>query len=264
MTIAAGFSSASGAVLCADSEETAWLKGSTQKAYLYPLAPNRMFGMASAGHASLCDLLQQQIWYALVRNKKADLDLGLIEEVVERIHKRHIWPNPDKPSVGAVLVLTSPKRGPRLIRVLDGVVTEHQDYVAVGVGADMATYWQRILMRERTMALSMNELIAIATYVVWQTKQSVPGCGGRTSILVFSPNGGMGSLLTDAMVQELETSFQQALHAYGDALRNAFMESSNDVGLDNFIDIVRGIKGVHFEALMRHIRSRLRLRGGVD
>lgn len=221
MTIAVGLRSVHGTILCADTEETGWaLKGRVEKVRVQVVGGGRIFGFVGAGTGPLCDFLEQEIAKALhtTPTNKPDADLDLIRRVVIKVHKQYFWPNPawksDNPLVGALMVLRHLDRDTVLLRCGDGVVTEHPQYASVGVGADMADYWHRILLPIGCSEYQRDRLIAIAAFVLWQTKQFVPGCGGQTSIASFHP-GGFDWGPSFVLIRQLEASFELILRSYG-------------------------------------------------
>ena len=135
--------------------------------------------------------------------------------------------------------------GTILLRILDGVVTQHYDYVSVGVGVDMADYWKRILIAWDCSGFPLDLLSAIGIYILWQTKQSVPGCGGRTAIATFTPGGGYVAGPSVVLVRQLEESFETVLRGYGSLICRVFNPEGNlEKALEEFSEkMKRAVSG---------------------
>jgi hypothetical protein len=223
MTIVAGFCSINGVVLCADSEETGHaMKGPVRKVNLRMLSKG-FIGFAAAGDAHMCEFLEQEIVEALQKTPfDVDERVEVIRKAAYAVFQDYIWPNPSPPYVSALVAVPSGVDvRPALLRIHDGAVTRHMDYVSIGVGQDVANAWARLLLPLGGAAAALETLEDAATFILWQVKQSVPGCGGRSDILLFRSEGSAGGGRSPTLTTMLERAFEGIQKAYGEFLVRA-------------------------------------------
>jgi hypothetical protein len=233
MTIVAGFCSSQGTILCADSEESGgFSKGAIDKIRIHILDDGALFAFAGAGWSTYIDLLEEELVQALKDAPKGKSEVETLRRATIRVHKKYIWPNPatDK-YLGAVVVLQKNGRR-RMLRIHEGVVTTHHNYVSVGMGWEVANYWNRFLMPLGCRSLSLDITAALAIFILWQVKKSVQGCGGPTSMAVFTAEGGFsrGPVIGSA----LESSFEKVMGAYSSLVGSAF---NFDTDLDRALEV---------------------------
>jgi hypothetical protein len=174
-------------------------------------------------------------------------DLKEMRREVLDAHTKYFWPNPawkeGQPTVGALMVLRDSAGGVSLLHCLNGVVTEHDDYASVGIGSGMADYWKRILLPGGCKSDALETLTALAAFIVWQTKESVPGCGGRTALATFRHGGGYTWTAARFTLNPLplEVASERVLAAFG-VLVSALcdQDSSVDEALGVFSAKVNG------------------------
>jgi hypothetical protein len=262
MTIVAGFCSGDGAILCADSYESAkdYYKATVQKVRIHPLKSG-IFGFGGAGSASLCDALESHLVDALKGTARGDDRVEIIREQVGVFFQRHIWPNPLQPEVASVMLLSG--KPPILLRQgTDSTVTPFADYTSVGIGSYVADKWKTLLFPFGCNGIPLDQLAAAAVCILWHVKQNVEGCGERTSIHTFSDGGYGGHHGSPVLISSFEAAYKEIHLAYGQLLaRVSDPRGSSSQFLTDFSERVSRALGAptsfyqHLDEFMRMLHS---------
>lgn len=242
MTIAVGFLTGDGAVLCADSQETIsdYSKTTTQKIRTADFYGNWRLAIAGSSDAAhYIDLFQ----YDLVQRLSAAQDydyvriIGAIKATLHQIHKQHIWLRKDGRPVLQLLIGIQgmkPHHTRALLVSQEAVVLPVREYESIGVGAHMANaVKERMFSRNGLIYNGSAELAAnYGIYILKHVKKSIVGCDGNTLVAIMKD----GNLrwLTHEEVAEVEQAvegFDQ--HQY--QLRRALLDPAVDEnGVANF------------------------------
>lgn len=199
MTIALGFCTSDGGLLCADTYDaiTGLSKGFVRKVRLHSF-DGCAIGFAGAGTGGICDGLERAIAEALERSDAGTSDVRVrqIEGAVRRFYRRYIWPDPqfrEGSGLEALILfhdLTT--RDSMLLKSSHSpVLSKHMDYASIGSGSFVANRW-RELMIPYGFVSPLDWAAAIALYLVCQAKQSVDGCGDWTDFVMFRREGAYG------------------------------------------------------------------------
>lgn len=236
MTIAAGFTSPTGIVVCSDSLESTAVgygKGMVQKVFVEPVEPGFLY-FSAAGYPGPCDFVRQQIVAALRAEPQWNKDryVEVIRQVVRDYYKDHVWPSGLASQFGAVIALWGHNNEHVLLKTdLDSTVVQCRAYACVGIGSKAAERAAALFFPGNPgacLTASFDQLVAIAAYVIWVAKETIDGCGGPTQIAVYSKAGGGFIHHTSVAIDALEGAFSEFEHATSHAMRRLLHPGIND------------------------------------
>lgn len=195
MTIALGIMASDGVVLAADTQESVpgyWkidqgkiLGGTTWN--LGPPSYKAAWLFSGAGNAGYVDALIQRL-QGLVGERPADADEAelRIQALVQTFHAEHVAPfTADVPQV-YMLVGAQCNHSTGLWTTEKSTIARYHHYAAVGIGNHYAKSILNRLWAYR--ALDVAGTVALAAYVVFQTKAFIEGCGNFTDIYFLTNN----------------------------------------------------------------------------
>jgi hypothetical protein len=226
MTIAFGFRSRDGWILAADSQETVsdYSKTATRKIRLIEVNTEWRIAYVGAGHGSYIDMLQWQIEKSCQSATDFNFDVAerIINAEVLSLHKKHIWPRQraDKPEIHTLILVQQKKEvfpvwdAMRMFATCDSAVVPIEDYHAIGIGAHMADYLEKIRYR---VLMKTEAAERVAIYVLKEIKESINGCGDK-SIVCFVSADGSFRFTTPSELEPIEKSCE----ALNDALQEIF------------------------------------------
>jgi hypothetical protein len=193
VTIAVGFHTSGGIVLCADSQETVaeYIKRHHVKIDLRPL--NRITNEGScalfsgAGNSDLIDHLIDKLWNAMKSKSDIDQMVAAIEDELLRIYERFVPLFPTGELDATFLVaLWAPPDQLELIKISGPVVNRRIAGGSIGFGNILSTYIANRLLYPK---VQLEEALAVAIYTVNEVKQHVRECGGETHAVIISYDG---------------------------------------------------------------------------
>lgn len=194
MTIAIGFLTGDGAVICADSQEMigSYGKSTAQKIRTTDFFNNWRLVIAGASdQAHYIDLFQDEVVRQLIGTQTFDYGrvVSIIKATLHKIHKQHIWlrrsGQPQLQLLIGIQGIDPPSRG--LLWTEEAVVLPVQEYRSIGIGTYAAdAIWDRLFP---TRGLIYNSRVEIAAnfgiYMLRQIKKAVQGCDGFTLVAIL-------------------------------------------------------------------------------
>jgi len=209
VTIIAGFKCNEGLVVCADTQETVGaVKRHVPKLRYEDLMPspamsalggtshpNSDMAVAFCGAANngpFIDKLVDCAWREAQTANDLEEACEAIEESIKdsyrqfgRIYQRGYCPEAE--------LIFGVKMGGRskLFYALGPVVNEKDGYSAGGVGIYMADF---LASRMYSRYLHLSQCLVLAAYVLFQAKEHVEGCGGRSEIAILRNEGTSGRI----------------------------------------------------------------------
>jgi hypothetical protein len=216
MTIAAGFCTDKGILLCADSQYTGGAKVNQQKLFGYTILQpgfdtiNVTFALA--GHEIYGKMAIENCVDALQSCKPKELTLRkarhLLRTAVKDIHEQYVDTRPDpveKDNARFELVIGCwlPQGGGlKLFRTNGPGVVSGGDYYCVGIGAYLGDYLMRNVFNR---SMSIREVALLAIQALAAAKAYDANCGGESQFLVIHSDGELGSLIEYNNIQQVET-----------------------------------------------------------
>lgn len=193
MTIAIGVLCSDGLVLAADREEgDGYLKNDTGKIYhMARFVPSLAWlSVTGAGDAAALDEISKLLSDTFTeRDEERTSDEE--QEALVRRHRSYYrevilpfskQPSNERPDYSLIIGTVRQRGlGAKLFTTSKLAWNVSQDYAAVGIGASIANMWLQRLY-ERMPAISA---IRLASYVVYQVKSSVSGCGFSTDVVML-------------------------------------------------------------------------------
>ena len=244
MTIAIGVLARDGLVIAADTEESdGFLKTTTSKVKLNirlqaDQVAAHLPGGAVARSTAVCAVtgagtssLIESLGDRLVRtgtefaDQSDDAVLGAIQSVLEPFHRDHVvpfsgWPLQERPDVSLIVGITN-KTQNRLYSTERTLARKCAPVAAVGIGGMMAhSLLRRLGPRIGSMDLSADDAVSLVAYVLFQVKESVPGCGKLTEMTVLM--NGRQIDIPWIVLRNMETVFIRHARLEARAIRYAF------------------------------------------
>jgi hypothetical protein len=250
MTIALGVLALDGLVVAADTEESdGYLKTAESKirvsssvdssagsANLTPgigvptrTGTSAATAVAGAGTASYIDAVSEALWSPCIDHAHED-DQKLIDAIAAPLgtfYREHVvpfaaYPALERPDFELLIAAThrsaAPQNRHRLFVTDKTSIRRCVPYAAIGVGGMFA----RVLLKRLYPGVyrsGVGAVAALAAYVAFQVKESVPGCGKFTEIVVFQ-NGGR-SYIRWSDVRDLESVFLEHASLESEAFASA-------------------------------------------
>lgn len=223
VTIIAGFRCSEGVVVCADTQETiGTAKRNVPKLRFEPQwaidvgVPPTPIAAAFCGatnNGAFVDKLVDVAWNEAQQASSLDEACLRIEKSIKHTHQEfgQIYQPGYLPD--AELVYGVKMHGKcRLFHALGPVVNEEQKQASGGIGSYMADF-----LSSRMTPVTIRQLIILAAYVLFQTKEHVDGCGGDSHIAVL-PHAGEAKLLTFREVEYFTKMVECADHYLADLI----------------------------------------------
>lgn len=202
MTIAAGFTCSDGAILFSDTEETLQsIKLPGHKGRLSPPDGRRLtVAMVGAGRTDSVTLLMEHVASALA-NVENVLDATVaLRKAVRDVWVDHFLPDQAMAQMNPQLIVTLADPDDFSILKTDRTAAVHvAAYDAIGSGWETAS---SVFGRFYTPKMPLARAIALATYVLSQTKRYATGCGGESDIIAVTRNKSM--FIDPRMISDME------------------------------------------------------------
>ena len=188
MTIAVGMLCSDGVVIAADREEgDGYFKNDVGKirATFRGRSPVGQIAIAGAGSGPYIDEVSKSLTSEFCEEASGKEELlKKHREYFKGVVRPMAVYGVNAPDYGLIIGVTGGNTGMSLYSTSGLAFNEIQDYEAIGVGAMVANSWfSRLWDRVPVQWGAM-----LAAYVVFQVKQSVPGCGQGTDIIILSAN----------------------------------------------------------------------------
>lgn len=260
MTIVAGFKGPEGIVLCADTQETVGIsKRNVPKLRFEPSGPLAAMRSALSGESvedrlaiAFCgstdngpflDMLVDKAWQSAQSATSLREASTLIEREIKRVYReyRGIYQTGFMPSVELIYGI---KRNGHsaLFHAYGPAITEKDKFVTAGIGYYLADFLAERMYDSR---LGLRQLIVIAEYVLFQTKEHVEGCGGDSHIAVLRNKD------TSGMVDSTNVGAISALVKAADRKTGQLLMAFANLGLTDQQLIESGEQMLHIMADIR-------------
>ena len=249
MTIAAGFCCSNGIVLATDSQYTLGYLARIQGPKIFRLKDRNGLRMAVAGAGDVAYMqkavedIDRRLDEKFQGPVNHDQISDIIEKVVTRLYLGHLYkcpaPDNERPHFWLLVAVWIEGLGVRLIRTERTAVCYVNGFWCLGVGDILSNY----LLRSRyQQSLDFEDIIAIASYVINETKSYVPGCGGETEIVVLGENGTLGNVaqgLINITEKNIATLREQSEHLIQESLNLSNEEEYLQLLVQAFGDAIR-------------------------
>lgn len=216
VTVVAGFRFKRGVVLCADTQETV---GDIYKRHV----PKLRFEESPRAYASLggsdlavafcgatnkgsfVDKLVDRAWIAARNESDIDAVCEAIEKSIEETYRHYggIYQAGYMPDAELIYGVKMGGQS-RLFSANGPESNQQQQYCTGGVGSYLADF---LVARMYTEGLTVQQCVILAAYVLFQTKEHVDGCGGKSHIAVLGedgPSGQVDAQRIEAITKNLE------------------------------------------------------------
>jgi hypothetical protein len=248
VTVLAGFRCSKGLVLFADTQETVGVA----KRHVPKLRFEEFTGAVRAlrgsdlavafcgatNNGAFVDKLVDLAWTAAQTEDDIDSVCEAIEKSIEETYRHFgaIYQPGYLPD--AELIYGVKMNGQsRLFNALGPAVNERDEYCTGGVGTYMADF---LAARMYSVGLTVQQCVILAAYILFQTKEHVDGCGGKSHIAILredGPSGLVDSQRVDAITENVQKADLQ--------LGNLLLASSDlDIGDKEFKENANQVFGV--------------------
>lgn len=194
VTIVAGFKCQGGAVLCADTQETAQdIKLWVDKLKVYDKAWCQA-GFAGSGPSYIVDRLIERITQELDKGYDELARVSAcIRLALREVYENEVNPHPEPPEdkIVRLLIAVRPRaqQGITLLKTDATIIHELPCYDIVGVG-ELVGYIAKSLY---SPTLTLAQGVILSTHLVSIAKKYVDSVGGDTHILVITSDGRIGA-----------------------------------------------------------------------
>lgn len=179
--------------MAADSEETRGesFKLSVPKMHISPLKPKRGWFciIGGAGHSDFIDILCERIESIPNAVQSHSGFRTTLEEILRDFYEGHIYKAPDYSAldIQLLIALWTKADGLALFQTARTATKECKNFACIGWGEQQALSVMKLWYKNNRPSA---DLILLATHVIKQAKEYVPGCGGDTWINVLNANRG--------------------------------------------------------------------------
>jgi 20S proteasome alpha/beta subunit len=250
VTIATGFKCIDGIVLSSDTELTHGdaLKLNQGKLTIFD-GYNFKAAMTGAGEWEYIKMAFERILDEFMRLQSESETprisshevRRIVESTVLNIYKRHIRFSPQEPKPGFwLLVGVETPDETFLIKSADTAIRKSDGFECIGTGSALGNYLADMLYQP---FMSVREGIFLTIYILRLAKKYVPYVGGRSSIVVLTPEG----IRVPAVVGDIEAAFDEVEALIRPLLFQAVDRLITDEEFKNrsnlMIDILQRIRG---------------------
>ena len=215
MTIAAGYMSSNGILLCADTEHSDNI-AKYKKTKVYQLKQHLI--VTGAGNSHLLKVAADRLFYAIPKapaNEQAAL--ASVDKVIYDLHRRNIYKNfsaesQNRPEVHLIVAVRCGDGKLTLIKTENDAASLGGSYVSVGTGAYLFEYWAHHLFDRQ---LDFEAASYLLLFILREVKLHVSGCGGDSQVLVLARDenywAGSEMLRDDSLLAGFPASVCQVL-----------------------------------------------------
>jgi hypothetical protein len=262
VTIAAAMRCQGGVILCADSLASGGDINLSQSKIVTINLPELRSNLAISFSGGISHCMSAISAMGLTLRKipasKGPLNEELlkfvVEDVLARFYKKHIYPDPQfgtwaEDSVCLLIVLQNTEGlGTSIFSTEKTVVNLHGEAAFIGAGAALARYVIEPLVCISVASTPDDKVLLLADHMLQQVKRSVPGCGDESHFFFVSNDRGFCPLTREPLLaRERSDTFRQIIAE--------LFYASADLDLDD--DLVR--IGLHMtDKRIRNIREEQR------
>jgi 20S proteasome alpha/beta subunit len=205
MTIAIGFKSTNGIVLCADSlEQDGVTKRNVAKLFSYQVGDEWGIAIASAGDGDLADSFNENL-VSNLGNSDFDEDrlMSKLRTAISEV--RYSYPYDQ---FGMLIGIFGPSfpLSPKLYRVSGNHLGPVSRFQAIGIGAPLAEF---ICSQIHSPVLNVVESARLGIMAILRTKEHAEGCGGPTSIVSFTHGQTDWEIKPQGEIATIEAEFSE-------------------------------------------------------
>lgn len=252
MTIAIGLNCESGALLCSDTKYTGSMAIYEPKIF----SRDYFYGSKSAfvvvGNAAFAKMAVRRCEGALAKAKKSTLREmeELIESVLLKVHKEHIFKHPDRnleggPDFWLIVALWSPEDGLRTYHTNQTALVPFDLFHCAGSGEYLGRYLLTPIYKKPDFKLPYATTIACT--VLMRVKGYDANCGGNSQFLLLSKTGWMGRMHEFAI-----SRIEQFSHLFDETSEMLFADLRDVSKMDH--EIEESLEG--FKRLVLNYRSK--------
>jgi 20S proteasome alpha/beta subunit len=215
MTIAIGILAQGGLVVGADSEEsTGYLKSNQHKLLTVyngvPVGPPPYPAVCiftGAGDSGYVEALIEKLSTVFYDDALPEHALKqALSQRLKEFYKDHVipfaaFPENNRPAV-ELLMAVNRKQHPRLLVTERTTIRSASPYGTIGIGSTVA----KIVLDALWRPASLDEIGALAVYVLSVVKEQVEGCGKRSSVMAIDTSQATASMSAERIL-ELEALF---------------------------------------------------------
>jgi 20S proteasome alpha/beta subunit len=244
VTIAAGFCCDDALILATDTEYwSGGIKIPGRKLFVLPPALDHKVAIAGAGDVAFMkmavDMLSDKISH---QTCTANQIQSKVQEVINEIYKKHIYPYPakleEKPLLQLLVAAWTKADGLTLFGTALTAVFEikRNEYLCLGFGSDVASYIVDAFWQASALGVSSLDTEMVAVHAVAMAKKYAQFCGGDTELLTLEAAG--FTIASHSQVELMEgycENFMRSIAAlfvppiFGDLNDEGFVADLNDL-----------------------------------
>jgi hypothetical protein len=265
MTIAAGFATSDGILLCADSQYTGWEKVYKDKLFCGVFG-TVMVSFALAGDDVLGKSIIDDCWESLSEIPSDEQTIWNVRKSIRRVIKRELRDFPEtverpKPQflIGIGNFSTSV-----LFTTKEAAMPRVETYDFLGSGAYIAHYVMKSLNSMGLSMMTIENAVLVGLCILTSAKRNDSSCGGGSQFLVMPRMGGGAFLgpasvdLSDAYVDRFDSLARNLMMSVGNlkVSDKDFKEHLDSFG-EQLTDLRREMvkPGSHYRAIIETLRQ---------
>jgi 20S proteasome alpha/beta subunit len=256
----AGFRCQDGIVVCADTQETLdsakrnvpkleFTKGPTWSAEKSEMINHDLaLALCGAGHGPFVDKIASRAWDALRGIADIDEASDAVESMIKKTYQEfgQIYQPGSFPEAELIYGITIGGQS-RLFQACGPLVLE-KSYASSGIGHYLADFLaERMGANGEHGWLTTRQCVAVASYILFQAKEHVEGCGGNSHIAVLREAESSG-MVDFQLVEHLTEYLKLADRFTGELLLDTADFSMSDSALAEKFESSIGV--------MKHIRAK--------
>jgi hypothetical protein len=243
VTIAIGFRFDGGALFCADTKFTGAMVLQDSKIYAQPYGSQAKSIFVIAGNVAYARMAVRQCESAIAQLTHPTLRemAAVIEEQLLDVHRKHIFPHPDRGLVGGpdfwlLIGLWSPVDGLGTYYTAQTALSPFDAYYCVGSGDYLAHYL--IKPKYEGLQHTLKQVTVIACTTLIEIKSYDADCGGDSQFRILDNDGWLGQM-QQYKVSTAET-FSKKFRQSSDLLFTALYSNKNyRQGADEYFEFFK-------------------------
>ena len=226
MTVVGGFRCSKGVVLLADTQETVGISKRQVPKLRFEETPKAQSALSGGSdlavafcgatdNGAFVDKLVDSAWKAAQWQSDIDSVSDSIAKSIEETYKHYgtIYQPGYMPNTELIYGVKMNGRS-RLFNAVGPAVNEKQQYCTGGLGTYMADF---LAARMYTDGLTVQQCVILAAYILFQSKEHVDGCGGKSHIAILREDGPSG-LVDSQRVEAITENLKRADSELGSLL----------------------------------------------
>ena len=186
MTIAAGFLSEDGVILCAETQHSSWAMKLDGSKIANFQCPSGVVAFAYAGNSRFAVSVVQKCKRKLEALPPVDLRVE-IERILAEEYEQKVWRHPSQATDGSLhyqflVAIRQPSERAQLFVTSQTSLSEVDGYDCIGVGDYLSHYLIRSVFNRQ---MPERELLSLCAYTLRAIKRHVDGCDGYSQFLVL-------------------------------------------------------------------------------